>query len=56
MPAEVNIKVGSLRGMSGDEATTSWPFLAKKSRKVDLTSVTVVMGGSAQSGILSRTF
>jgi len=29
MPALVNIKVGSLRGTSGDDGTTSWPFLAK---------------------------
>jgi penicillin-binding protein 1A len=27
MPALVNIRVGSLRGTSGLEATTSWPFL-----------------------------
>jgi hypothetical protein len=44
MPAEVNIKVGSLRGTSGDDGTTSWPFLRKNSRKVDLTWLTVVMG------------
>jgi hypothetical protein len=40
----VNIKVGSLRGTSGDDGTTSWPFLRKNSRKVDLTWLTVVMG------------
>ncbi len=43
MPALVNINVGSLRGTSGEDGTTSWPFLAKKSRKVDLTWLTVVM-------------
>ena len=35
--ADVNISVGSLRGTSGDDGTTSWPFLAKKSRNVDRT-------------------
>ena len=29
MPALVNISVGSLRGTSGADGTTSWPFLAK---------------------------
>jgi hypothetical protein len=43
MPAEVNIKVGSLRGTNGDDGTTSWPFRRKKSRKVDLTWLTVVI-------------
>src|ERR1700675_865942 len=40
MPALVNIKVGSLRGTSGDDGTISWPFLAKKLRNVDLISLT----------------
>src|SRR6478672_12106706 len=40
MPALVNISVGSLRGTSGDEGTISWPLSAKKSRKVDLISLT----------------
>ena len=43
MPADVNINVGSLRGTSGEDGTASWPFLRKKSRKVDLTWLTVVM-------------
>src|SRR5262245_62119687 len=33
MPALVNIKVGSLRGTSDEDATTSWPLRVKKSRK-----------------------
>src|SRR5262249_42086734 len=33
MPALVNISVGSCRGTSGLEGTTSCSFLAKKSRK-----------------------
>src|SRR5262249_23296342 len=40
MPALVNIKVGSLRGTNGEDGTISWPFLAKKFRKVDLISLT----------------
>src|SRR5262245_2091708 len=40
MPALVNIRVGSLRGTSGDDGTISWPFLAKKSRKLDRISLT----------------
>ena len=40
MPAFVNIKVGSLRGTSGEDGTISWPFAAKKLRKVDLISLT----------------
>ena len=40
MPALVNINVGSLRGTSGEEATISWPFFLKKSRKADLISLT----------------
>src|SRR6476660_4176669 len=43
MPALVNIKVGSLRGTSGEDGTTSWPFLAKNSRKVERTWLTLVM-------------
>ena len=34
MPADVNIKVGSFLGTSGEDGTTSWPFLAKNSRNV----------------------
>ena len=33
MPALVNISVGSLRGTSGDDATTWWSLRAKKSMK-----------------------
>ena len=33
MPALVNISVGSLRGTSGDDGTTSWPVLAEDSRE-----------------------
>src|SRR5579863_8308732 len=40
MPALVNIKVGSLRGTSGDDDTISWPLSAKNLRKVDLISLT----------------
>src|SRR5271156_5823721 len=40
MPALVNIKVGSLRGTSGDEGTTSWPSRLKKPRKFDRISLT----------------
>src|SRR5271155_3386826 len=47
MPALVNINVGSLRGTSGDDGTTSWPSRAKKSRKVDLISLTPVMVGNS---------
>ncbi len=43
MPALVNINVGSLRGTSGEDGTISWPFLAKKFRKVDLISLTPLM-------------
>jgi hypothetical protein len=43
MPALVNIKVGSLRGTSGDDGTISWPFAAKKLRNVDLMSLTLLM-------------
>jgi hypothetical protein len=43
MPALVNISVGSLRGTSGEDGTISWPFRAKKFRKVDLMSLTLLM-------------
>ena len=41
MPALVNISVGSFDGTTPALATTSWPRLPKKSRKVDRTSVDV---------------
>ncbi len=44
MPELVNISVGSLPGTSGLEATTVWPFEAKKSRKVLRMSATVNVG------------
>src|ERR1700722_2884419 len=40
MPALVNIRVGSLRGTSGEDDTISWPLSAKNLRKVDLISLT----------------
>src|SRR5262249_62366236 len=40
MPALVNISVGSLRGTSGDDGTTSWAFFLKKSRNVRRMSLT----------------
>ena len=43
MPALVNINVGSLRGTSGLEATTSWPFLRKYSRNVRRMSLTLAI-------------
>src|ERR1700754_5228645 len=43
MPALVNIRVGSLRGTSGDDGTISWPFSAKKSKNFDLISLTPLM-------------
>ena len=49
MPALVNIRVGSLRGTSGDDGTISCPFWAKKFRKVDLISLTPLM--FIQSGV-----
>src|ERR1700730_9428991 len=49
MPALVNIRVGSLRGTSGDDGTISWPFFAKKSRNVDLISLTPLMFIQSQS-------
>jgi hypothetical protein len=42
IPALVNISVGSWRGTSGLEATTSWSFLAKKSRKAARMSFVLV--------------
>jgi hypothetical protein len=50
MPALVNINVGSLRGTNGEDDTISWPFSAKKFRKVDLISLTPLM--FIQSGVL----
>src|SRR5579872_6040120 len=57
MPALVNIKVGSLRGTNGDEATMSWPLSAKNLRKVDLISLTPLMKGpiAKPSGIGRKT-
>jgi len=46
----VNINVGSLRGTNGEDDTISWPFSAKKFRKVDLISLTPLM--FIQSGVL----
>src|ERR1700741_4543020 len=43
MPALVNINVGALRGTSGEDATISWPFSAKKFRNVDLISLAPLM-------------
>src|SRR6267154_326190 len=62
MPALVNIKVGSLRGTSGDDGTISWPFSAKKSRNFDLISLTPLMfiqsekwpGSGSQNGLFRR--
>src|ERR1700723_1000660 len=48
MPALVNIKVGSLRGTSGDDGTISWPLSAKNLRKVDLISLTPLMGSNRE--------
>ena len=50
MPALVNIKVGSLRGTSGDDGTISWPFSAKKFRNVDLISLTPLMFIQSENG------
>ena len=44
MPELVNIKVGSLPGTKGLDATTVWPLEAKKSRKVLRMSATVNWG------------
>src|SRR5262245_53463803 len=49
MPALVNIKVGSLRGTSGDDGTIVWSFRAKKSRKADLISLTPLICPSWES-------
>src|SRR6185503_7616675 len=43
MPALVNSSVGSLRGTSGLDATTSWPLRRKKSRKLARMSLPVLM-------------
>jgi len=50
MPALVNIKVGSLRGTSGEDGTISWPFWAKKFRKLDLMSLTLLMFIQPEAG------
>ena len=39
----MNIRVGSLRGTSGEDGTTVCPLRAKKSRKLDLISLTPLM-------------
>jgi hypothetical protein len=44
MPELVNIKVGSLPGTKGLDATTVWPLDAKKSRKVLRMSATEITG------------
>jgi hypothetical protein len=46
----VNIRVGSLRGTSGDDDTISWPFAAKKSRNFDLISLTPLMFIQSEKG------
>src|SRR5665647_387386 len=46
MPALVNISVGSLRGTSGLEATSWWPFRSKYERKLDRISFTLLIDGS----------
>jgi hypothetical protein len=46
MPELVNISVGSLRGTSGEEGTTAWPWRAKKSRKVERMSASEVIARS----------
>jgi hypothetical protein len=48
MPALVNIRVGSLRGTSGDDGTISWPLSAKNLRNVDLISLTPLMSVQSQ--------
>ena len=63
MPALVNIKVGSLRGTSGDDGTISWPFAVKKFRNVDLISLTPLIlvqsqnhqGSAAKAASVPRT-
>src|SRR5712692_7648219 len=52
MPALVNIRVGSLRGTSGEDGTTAWPFRAKKSRKLDLISLTPLIFQIASGRLL----
>src|SRR5258707_3864734 len=52
MPALVNIRVGSLRGTSGDDGTISWPFSAKKSKNFDLISLTPLMLIQSEMGRL----
>src|SRR5262245_52207499 len=49
MPALVNIKVGSLRGTSGDDGTTVWSFRAKKFKNADLISLTPLICPSWQA-------
>jgi hypothetical protein len=39
-----------LRGTSGDEATISWPFAAKKSKNFDLISLTPLMFIHSEKG------
>src|SRR6478752_4403622 len=51
MPALVNINVGSLRGTSGLDATTSWPFLRKYLRKALRISLTPVISCSARRSL-----
>jgi hypothetical protein len=43
-----------LRGTNGEDDTISWPFSAKKFRKVDLISLTPLM--FIQSGVLAPAF
>src|SRR6185295_11349612 len=56
MPALVNIRVGSLRGTSGLEATTSWPSRRKNSRNVRLMSLAlaIVLNRCRAPGYLPR--
>jgi hypothetical protein len=51
MPELVNIKVGSLPGTKGLEATTVWPLAAKKSRKLCRMSATD-MGGEVMRNFM----
>jgi hypothetical protein len=44
----VNIRVGSLRGTSGDDGTISWPLSAKNLRNVDLISLTPLISVQSQ--------
>jgi hypothetical protein len=53
----VILNVGSLRGASGDDDTISWPFAAKKFKKVDLISLTPLMfiqSGGVRSPLASH--